>query len=381
MDRFHPARILPSVINQIAGMRSIDANLKTPADCEVFGYNKRMSDTPIDVLITTAFPDELIEPLRQISPRLHITVQPTRNPEDISPEVWNRVEVLYTDRLLPEASVVPNLRWVQVHYAGIDHVVGHPLLKKPDLTVTSLSGAAAPQVAEHAVLMMLALGHKIPELHVFQYKAEWAKDRWERFKPQELRGSTVGIIGYGSIGREIARLLQPFEVKILAAKRDVMHPEDDGYMAPGLGDPGGDLFTRLYPITALKSMVKKCDFVVVCVPLTEETTGLIGAEELAAMKSSACLVDVSRGGVIQQQALVDVLRDKKIAGAALDVFAEEPLPPTSPFWKLPNVLISPHISGISSYYNQRAVEMFGANLKRYLSGEELFNRYQSEWGY
>lgn len=340
-----------------------------------------MATSPIEVLITVAFPDELIEPLRQLSPRLRISVQPARNPEDLSPDLWNRVEVLYTDRLLPEASAAPNLRWVQFHYAGIDHVLGNPLLKKPDLTVTTLSGAAAPQVAEHAVMMMLVLGHKISELHVYQYKAEWAKDRWERFKPVELRGSTVGIVGYGSIGREIARLLQPFDVKILAAKRDVMHPEDDGYMPPGLGDPGGDLFTRLYPITALKSMVKKCDFVVVCVPLTDDTTNLIGPEELAAMKPGAYLVDVSRGGVIQPQALLDVLRDKKIAGAALDVFAEEPLPPTSPLWKLPNVLISPHTSGISTHYSSRAIDMFGANLKRYLSGEELFNRYQSEWGY
>lgn len=351
------------------------------AHYNVIEYNKRMATSPIEVLITVSFPDELIEPLRQLSPRLRIAVQPARNPEDISPELWNRTEVLYTDRLLPEASAAPKLRWVQFHYAGIDHVVGNPLLENPDLAVTTLSGAAAPQVAEHAVLMMLALGHKMPELQLNQNRAEWSKDRWERFKPLELRGSTVGIIGYGSIGREIARLLQPFDVKILAAKRDVMHPEDDGYIAPGLGDPNGDLFTRLYPITALKSMMKKCDFVVVCVPRTDGTINLVGPEELAAMKSSAYLVDVSRGGVIQPQALLDVLRDKKIAGAALDVFAEEPLPSTSPFWKLPNVVISPHISGISALYNQRAVAMFAENLKRYLSGEELYNRYQTEWGY
>lgn len=340
-----------------------------------------MATTPVEVLITVAFSEELIEPLRQISPRLRVTMQPARNPDDIPPEIWNRTEVLYTDRLLPAESAAPNLRWIQFHYAGIDHVVENPWLEKPDLAVTTLSGAAAPQVAEHAVLMMLALGHKMSELHTNQYKAEWPKDRWERFKPLELRGSTVGIIGYGSIGREIARLLQPFGVTILAAKRDVMHPEDEGYMTPGLGDPGGDLFTRLYPITALKSMVKKCDFVIVCVPLTDTTTNLLGAEELGAMKSSAYLVDVSRGGVIQQQALLDILRDRKIAGAALDVFAEEPLPSTSLLWKLPNVLISPHISGISVNYGRRAIDLFGENLKRYLSGEELFNLYQSEWGY
>lgn len=340
-----------------------------------------MDTTPIEVLITVAFPEELVTSLRQLSPRLRITLQPARSAEDITAELWNRVEVLYTDRILPAPAAAPKLRWVQFHYAGIDHVEGNPLLDQHDLAITTLSGAAAPQVAEYAVMMMLALGHKIPELHSNQSKADWPKDRWERFKPVELRGSTVGIIGYGSIGREIARLLQTFDVKTLAAKRDLMHPEDIGYIPPGLGDPGGDLFTRLYPITALKSMVKKCDFVVVCVPLTDGTRNLVGEAELAAMSPGAYLVDVSRGGIIQSQALLEALRDKKIAGAALDVFAEEPLPSTSPFWKLPNVLISPHISGISPHYAKRAIDLFSENLERYLTGEELFNLYESEWGY
>jgi len=340
-----------------------------------------MSTTPVEVLITVTFPDDLVEPLRQLSPKLRITTLPARSADEISPEVWGRTEILYTDRILPESSAVPNLRWIQFHYAGIDHVAGNPLLARPDVAITTLSGAAALQVAEHTILMLLALGHKIPELQSFQSKAEWPKDRWERFKPIELRGSTVGIVGYGSIGREVARLLQPFGVKILAAKRDLMHPEDNGYMPAGMGDPGGDLFTRLYPITALKSMVKNCDFVVVCVPLTDETRNLMGEPELAAMPNRTFLVDVSRGGVINPQALYDALRDKKIAGAALDVFPEEPLPPNSPFWKLPNVLISPHISGISSHYASRAVALFTDNLSRYLAGMELLNLYNMGWGY
>ncbi|MFZ3081049.1 MAG: D-2-hydroxyacid dehydrogenase [Bellilinea sp.] len=340
-----------------------------------------MSTPPVEVLMTVSFPEELITPLRQLSPRLRITLQPARAPEDISAEVWNRTEVLYTDRLLPAPDAAPNLRWIQFHYAGIDHVTGNPLLNKPNLAITTLSGAAAPQVAEYAIMMMLALGHKMPDLHVNQFKADWPKDRWERFKPIELRGSTVGIVGYGSIGREIARLLQPFEVKVLAAKRDAMKPLDDGYTPTGLGDPEGDLFTRLYPITALKSMVKTCDFVVVCVPLTPQTRNLIGEAELAAMGPNAYLVDVSRGGIIQSQALVTALQEKKIAGAALDVFADEPLPPASPLWKLPNVLISPHISGISPHYSRRAVALFTDNLARYLSGVKLFNLYEPELGY
>ncbi len=340
-----------------------------------------MSTPPVEVLVTVSFPDEIIEPLRHISPKVRLTVQPVRGPEDIPNDVWNRTEVLYTDRLLPPLAAVPNLRWIQFHYAGIDHAVGNPLLSKPDLSITTLSGAAAPQVAEYAVMMMLALGHKMTDLHANQFKAEWPKDRWDRFRPTELRGSTVGIVGYGSIGREIARLLQPFDVQILAAKRDVMHPQDDGYMPAGMGDTSGDLFARLYPITALKSMFKLCDFVVICVPLTTATRNLIGEAELAAMRPAAYLVDVSRGGIIQPQALVTALQDKKFAGAALDVFPDEPLPATSPLWKLPNVLVSPHISGISPFYARRAIALFGENLTRYLSGTTLFNLYSPENGY
>jgi phosphoglycerate dehydrogenase-like enzyme len=236
-------------------------------------------------------------------------------------------------------------------------------------------------VAEHVLLMLLALGHKIPELAAFQARAEWPKDRWERFRALELRESTVGIVGYGSIGREVARLLHPLGTRILAAKRDVRHPEDNGYTPPGLGDPNGDLFTRLYPIQALRSMLKECDFVVVCLPLSPATRGLIGEAELAAMKPSAFLVDVSRGGIVNHAALITALQEKRIAGAALDVFPEEPLPSSSPLWKMPNVIITPHISGISAHYSQRAMELFLENLKRYLSGNLLYNLYDPELGY
>lgn len=340
-----------------------------------------MSAQPVEVLITVSFPDELITSLKQLSPRLRITTVSAKGPEDISTETWNRTEVLYTDRLLPPANAAPNLRWIQFHFAGIDAVLGNPILSNADLAITTLSGAAAPQVAEYAVMMMLALGHKIPDLQANQLKADWPKDRWERFKPVELRGSTVGIVGYGSIGREIARLLQPLNVTVLAAKRDAMNPTDDGYMPAGMGDPEGDLFARLYPITALKSMVKGCDFVVICVPLTDQTRNLVGEGELAAMRSTAYLVDVSRGGIVQPQALLAALQDRRIAGAALDVFAEEPLPSTSLFWKLPNVLISPHISGISPFYARRAIALFSDNLVRYLSGTPLYNLYEPELGY
>jgi phosphoglycerate dehydrogenase-like enzyme len=336
---------------------------------------------PIEVLITMPFPENLVNHLSEVSPRLKFTVAKANKPEDISAEIWARVEVLYTARVLPAPELVPNLRWIQFHWAGVDHIVNEPLLRKPDLVATTLSGAAVSQVAEYILMMLLALGHHIPELVSYQKRAEWPRDRWERFIPMELRGSSVGIVGYGSIGRQVARLLASFGVIVLATKRDAMHPEDFDYAPEGMGDPAGDYVHRLYPAEALRSMLKDCDFVVVCVPKSPGTTNLIKAEELAAMKPSAFLVDISRGGIVDHNALVSALRDRKIAGAALDVFPEEPLPADSPLWKLPNVLITPHISGITSQYDERAVEMFSANLTRYLSGQPLYNRIEPERGY
>lgn len=335
----------------------------------------------IEVLITVPFSDEEVEQLRAVSPRLHITVQPAREVSDIAKEIWARTEVLYTDRVLPQPESVPALRWLQFHFAGIDFVADKPLIQKPGLNVTTLSGAAAPQMAEFALMMILELGHRQLELAAHQSRAEWPRERWERFRPQELRGSKVGIVGYGSIGREVARLANAFGAVILAAKRDVMHPQDTGYTIPGLGDPGGDLFERLYPYQAVRTMMKECDFVVVTAPLTEETRGLIGANELAAMKPTAFLINLARGGVVEQAALVTALQERKIAGAGLDVFAEEPLPQTNPLWKLPNVILSPHIAGMSVHYNERAIDVFVENLKRYLAGTALLNRFDLEQGY
>jgi len=336
---------------------------------------------PIEVLITTNFNEKQIQRLREVSPRLKINHHPAKKAEEIPEEEWAPVEVLYTGRTLPQADLAPALRWVQFHFAGIETLVDSPVLSNPEMIVTTLSGAAAAQMAEHAVLMMLALGHFLLEHLANQAKAEWPRDRYERLAPYELRGSTVGIVGYGSIGRQIARLLQPFGVTILAAKRDVRQPEDTGYMPEGMGDPGGDFFQRLYPIQALRSMLPVCDYIIVTVPLTDETKGLLGPKELAVCKPGAYLIDISRGGVIDPPVLVQALQEKHLGGAALDVFPEEPLPPGSPLWRIPNVIITPHISGSSRQYNERALALFIENLNRYLIGLPLYNRFDPEKGY
>lgn len=342
---------------------------------------QRAMSEPVNVLITLPFTEAIIAKLEGVSARLKIDVTRARKVEDISDNLWAGVEVLYTNRLLPSPEQAPKLRWIQFHWAGVDHVVDAPILRQPKVVATTLSGANASQISEYVLMMLLSLGHRMPDLFTHQRRGDWPKDRWERFSPLELRGSTVGIIGYGSIGRQVARLLQPFGARVLATKRNAMHPEDNGYAPEGMGDPGGDQVYRLYPPEAVRSMLRECDFGVVTVPLTPDTRGMIGAEELAALRSTAFLIDVSRGGVVDHAALVAALKDHKIAGAALDVYPEEPLPADSPLWKLSNVILTPHIAGNTQFYDERAADLFAENLQRYLAGQTLLNRFDPERGY
>ena len=336
---------------------------------------------PINLLITLPFDEEVLIPLKEVSPRLKITVRKARSAADIPDEIWQQTEILYTGSVLPDPLKAPHLEWIQFHWAGIDRHAEAPILHKSGLRATTLSGAHAPQMGEYILMMLLALGHRLLDMQAAQARKEWPTDRWERYIPRELSGSTVGIIGYGSIGRQVARLLQPFNARVLAVKRDAMQPQDPDFSLPGTGDPQGDLVHRIYPPQALRSMLRECDFVVVAVPLTAETTGLLGQDEFNAIKPGAYLVDVSRGGVIDHTALISALKDKRLAGAALDVYPEEPLPEKSPLWKLPNLILTPHISGITSQYDRRAMVLFAENLRQYLAEKPLLNIYDRDKGY
>lgn len=335
----------------------------------------------VEVLITLPFPEELVDQLRKVSPRLNITVHKARDAEEVPENIWKHTKVLYTNRVIPAPEQAPNLRWIQFHWAGVDHATEEAILREEKVIATSLSGAHAPQMAEYVLMMLLALGHHLPSMIEYQKRHEWPKDRWERFSPQELSESTVGIVGYGSIGREVARLLSAFGTTILATKRDVMHPQDRGYIPKGRGDPNGELPRRLYPPQARISMLKECDYLVITVPLTSETEGLIGEEEIRALKEQAYIVDVSRGGVLDHEALITALRERRLGGAALDVFTAEPLPDDSPLWNFPNVIISPHISGNTPFYDERAIALFSENMQRYLADLPLYNVIDPERGY
>jgi phosphoglycerate dehydrogenase-like enzyme len=319
--------------------------------------------------------------LRAVSPRLQIKAIPGRSAEELPADALQSAEVLYTAQMLPEPEQVPELRWIQFHFAGIDHVAEHPLLNTPDIVVTTLSGASATQMAEFALMGVLTLGRRTLQMVADQREKTWAEQRFDRFLPTLVRGSTIGIVGYGSIGREVARLGRGLGAKILATKRDLMSLTDVDYRREGVGDPDGELADRLYPPEATGSMLGECDFAVITVPLTPLTRGLINAKTFKRMKPTAGLVDISRGGVVDHGALVEALNEGQIAGAVLDVYPVEPLPETSPLWTMPNVLVSPHIAGSSPDYYEQAAELFGENLRRYLAEQPLLNIYQPERGY
>lgn len=332
------------------------------------------------VLMTVRFPDALLQRIRAVSPRLRVELHPASSSAELPGGLLPDVEILYTVRVLPDPESVPSLRWIQFHYAGVDHVAEHPLLRG-DVRVTTLSGAAMSQVAEYVLMALLALGRRVPRLERDRTDKRWAENRFERFCPSDLKGSTVGIVGYGSVGREVARLCRAFGAAILATKRDVLHPDDDGYGFDHQGDPAAELPARLYPPQALASMAAECDFLVVTVPLTSETRGLVGRNVLQKMKPTACLVDVSRGGVVDHNALIEALSEKRLGGAALDVFPVEPLPASSPLWEMPNVLLSPHIGGASDRYYEQAAALFVTNLQRYLADQPLLNEFDPRRGY
>ena len=340
-----------------------------------------MAEADVEVLITVPFPGPLVERLKAVSPRLNIRVVHARSAEDLPKDALQDIEILYAARALPEADQVPELRWIQFHFAGIDHVADHPLLRSESIRITTLSGAAVTQMAEFAMMAMLGLGRQLLPMLDDQAKHRWAEDRFEKYSPIELRDSTIGIVGYGSVGREIARLARAFGSEGLAVKRDLMELDQERYSEDGQGDPGAELVNRIYPPEAVASMASLCDFLVITVPLTTETRGMIGAKVFKELKEGAFLVDISRGGVVDHGAMIEALQAGRLAGAALDVYPVEPLPASSPLWDMPNVILSPHVAGASPRYYEKAADMFVTNLRRYLSDQPLLNLYDPNRGY
>lgn len=340
------------------------------------------SKRKIEILSTISLTEDQIKQIQALDERIKLDVFKAKDANKISDEMWRKTEILFSSgAYLPPAEKVPNLRWLHSSYAGVETILDNPLLTQPDLQVTSSSGVAISQMGEYVIMMLLALGHKLPQMAIAQREKRWVEDKQVSLVPKELRGSTVGIVGYGSIGREVARQLYAYGATVLASKRDVMHPEDTGYTPEGLGDPHGNYFHRLYPNEGLRGMLKDCDFVVLSLPRTRDTECLFNKEMFEAMKPGAFFINVSRGQLVDEGALIEALRSGHIGGAALDVFSEEPLPADSPLWSQPNLILTPHISAYSINMMNQVFDLFVENLKRYLKEESLYNLVSLEQGY
>ena len=332
------------------------------------------------VVVTVAidFSDNILAELREISPRLQIE----RHFPAVSPDAIARTEVLYTTGYYPEPEQAPKLRWIQMNTAGVNHAVHHPIVQAEDIIVTTVSGIHATNMAHYCLMTMLMFNYKMRMAFDLQGRAEWPPDPHGLFAPVDLNLQTIGIVGYGSVGRELARLCSTMGMTVLASKRNIGSTEEvNAYALPGFGDPSGDIPDRIYPAATITSMAKDCDYLVVTVPHTDSTKHLINDEVLVAMKDTAVLINVSRGSVVDEKALITALSAGVIAGAALDVFEEEPLPNTSPLWNLDNVIITPHLSGFTRDYHDKAARVLKENLRRYLENRPLLNQLDRATGY
>ena len=264
-------------------------------------------------------------------------------------------------RVRPLLDAAPRLRWYHTAGAGVERLVGLPQFRDRGIVLTNNSGAMDIPIAEHVIAMTLAAAKRL-----YLYRDQQANREWKDQRQAELRGQTMLVFGLGSIGGETARLAAAIGMRVIGVRRST---------APV---PGVD---RIYPPEQLGDAAADADYLAVCAPLTRATEGAISRQVIARMKRTAWVLNIARGAIIDEAALIDALREERIGGAALDALTVEPLPAESPLWSMPNVIITPHSSNSSPRVRDRSVALFQENLRRYKRGEALLNVVDLEAGY
>lgn len=265
---------------------------------------------------------------------------------------------LFTAQLVEAA---PQLEWVQAMSAGAERFCP-PLLDRPEVTLTNVRGAHPIPIAEHFLAMLLGLTHRIPE-----FLAQQARREWRRLPMTEVRGSTLLVLGLGNLGREIVAAAAAIGLNVIGY---------DPYMAVPAA-----VVQHLYRADELSQALAAADFVVSCIPLTPANRAFMGKEQFAAMRKGAYFFNVSRGGVVDEEALIQALTSGHLAGAGLDVVATEPLPADSPLWAMGNVIITPHIAAASPETEIRTHDILVENLRRYVTGQVLLNQVDVRRGF
>jgi phosphoglycerate dehydrogenase-like enzyme len=271
--------------------------------------------------------------------------------------------------LRPEQfAAAKRLRWIHSPAAAV-HQLMYPELIKSSVALTNSTGVHGPVVAEHAITLLLALAKRLPQAMQYQAKHEWSQNQlWQGSpRPREVADSTVLVIGMGSIGREFAVRAKALGMRILAIREN-----------PAKGLDGAD---AVYGSAQIDEVLPHADYVLLCTPVTPATTGIMNAARMSKMKPDAYLINVARGPLIDEAALLDTLQHRRIAGAALDVFNQEPLPADSPFWSLDNILVTPHTAAVTDRLWERHYRLIVDNMKRFLAGERLLNEVDKSRGY
>jgi len=260
------------------------------------------------------------------------------------------------------------LKWIHSPAAAV-HQLMFPELIESEVIITNSGDVHGPVVAEHAIAVLLALAKRLPQAMHYQQRKEWAQETlWrEQPRPREISAATVAVIGMGSIGREFTARAKALGMRVLAVREN-----------PKKGPGGAD---EVYGPSQLDSVLPQADYVLLCTPLTPATTGLMNAACLGRMKPDSYLINVGRGSLVDEAALLKALHGGQIAGAALDVFTQEPMPPDSPFWALENVLITPHTAAVTDRLWERHYQLIGENLRRFLEGKALLNLIDKRRGY
>jgi phosphoglycerate dehydrogenase-like enzyme len=258
----------------------------------------------------------------------------------------------------------PQLKWVQSGGAGVEHFMTPDFIASP-IILTNAQGVYAVPIADHVMAFVLHFCRRFNQLLRKQIQREWAD--WGEYRLDELNGATLGIVGLGGIGSEVAKRARGFGMRVIATRR-----------RPGRSSQDAD---EVRGAAELPWLLAESDYVALCAALTHDTRHLIGREQLRLMKPTAYLINIGRGGLIDEAALAIALEAGEIAGAGLDVFEQEPLPSASPLWDMPNVMITPHNAGDSPRSHERLVDLFCANLKRYIAGEPLENVVDKQAGY
>ena len=315
-----------------------------------------------------------------VAPGADLADRQCRTADEVGELVGAGCDVLLTFRVPNDIANRASVKWIQLLSAGADHVLGGPL-KGSKIPITTASGIHATPISEYTLASMLAYAHRIHLAIRAQVRREWMRSGAFMAGVDDIRGQTLGIIGYGSIGRETARLAAAFGMKVLALKRKPSERVDAGWCPAGLGDPDGKIPARYFGPEECDAILRESDYVSVTLPLTDHTRKFVGERELAAMKRGAYLVNIGRGEVIDESAMAAALSAKKIGGAGLDVFEHEPLEASSPLWDLENVILTPHISGANRGYMDKACELFAENLKRFAANRPLLNLVDPKLGY